>query len=35
MRIWEISSRINSPKDDDPSLWDSTIGLSALSQARV
>ena len=22
MRMWEISSRINSPKNDDPSLWE-------------
>jgi hypothetical protein len=21
--MWEISSRINSPKNDDPSLWES------------
>ena len=22
MRMWEISPRINSPKNDDPSLWE-------------
>jgi putative SOS response-associated peptidase YedK len=22
MRMWEISPRVNSPKDDDPSLWE-------------
>jgi hypothetical protein len=22
MRMWEISSRVNSPKNDDPSLWE-------------
>jgi hypothetical protein len=21
MRMWEISPRVNSPKNDDPSLW--------------
>jgi len=22
MRMWEISPRVNSPKNDDPSLWE-------------
>jgi putative SOS response-associated peptidase YedK len=22
MRMWEISARVNSPKNDDPSLWE-------------
>jgi hypothetical protein len=24
--MWEISSRINSPKNDDPSLWEHIHG---------
>ena len=24
MRMWEISPRVNSPKNDDPSLWEPT-----------
>jgi putative SOS response-associated peptidase YedK len=26
MRLWEISPRVNSPKNDDPSLWEPVDG---------
>jgi putative SOS response-associated peptidase YedK len=26
MRMWEISPRVNSPKNDDPSLWEPLHG---------
>ena len=26
MQMWEISPRVNSPKNDDPSLWESVHG---------
>ena len=26
MRMWEISPRVNSPKNDDPSLWEPVDG---------
>jgi hypothetical protein len=27
MRTWEISPRVNSPKNDDPSLWEPVHGV--------
>ena len=32
MRMWEISARVNSPKNDDPSLWEP---LHAQTQATT
>jgi hypothetical protein len=29
MRMWEISPRVNSPKNDDPSLWEPLRAESA------
>jgi hypothetical protein len=29
MRMWEISPRVNSPKNDDPSLWEPLRSESA------
>jgi hypothetical protein len=31
MRMWEISPRVNSPKNDDPSLWEPLYGVPAAS----
>jgi hypothetical protein len=28
MRMWEISPRVNSPKNDDPSLWEPVHALT-------
>jgi putative SOS response-associated peptidase YedK len=33
MRMWEISPRVNSPKNDDPSLWEPV--LPEPTQART
>lgn len=35
MRMWEISPRVNSPKNDDPSLWEPLRSESATTEAET
>jgi putative SOS response-associated peptidase YedK len=35
MRMWEISPRVNSPKNDDPSLWEPLRSESAKTEAET
>ena len=35
MRMWEISPRVNSPKNDDPSLWESLRSEPAKTEAEA
>jgi putative SOS response-associated peptidase YedK len=35
MRMWEISPRVNSPKNDDPSLWEPLRLESAKTEAET
>ncbi len=35
MRMWEISPRVNSPKNDDPSLWEPLRSEPAKTEAET